>query len=134
MWQETPLEYGQFAIALDDSGLYAVGGKVSKIGSQTPLSKNFLKKWDFLSSNWTDLASLPTNRSKPLAEIIDDKPYAIGGREDTSGNGIVESMDVYDISLDQWVDVSNSTQIYDNARSVSLERFTFYITTQSKRK
>jgi hypothetical protein len=130
-WTATPsLDHGQFALVTDDTGLYAVGG-ATKVES-----KKTLKKWDFSSSSWTNLATLPIARSAPVAELVDGKIYAIGGRADRGGRSSknpqsMKSLDIYDISLDRWTEtVQIPIEFYDDTRSISQDKMIYIERTQ----
>jgi N-acetylneuraminic acid mutarotase len=75
--------------------LYMIGGQTTDSGSGSYTNTVF--EFDPLTTNWTQLASMPTSRSSGAAAVIGDLIYVAGGRP-PQGNDFA----VYSITSNSW--------------------------------
>jgi N-acetylneuraminic acid mutarotase len=59
---------------------------------------------DILESYWTTGTSMPENRNEPAGVILNGMLYTMGGEDYVSGEGKLDSVKLYDIAKDEWIE------------------------------
>jgi N-acetylneuraminic acid mutarotase len=62
------------------------------------------KAIDSTESYWTTGTSMTENRNEVTAVLLDDWIFAMGGEDYVSGEGQIDTVEVYDIARDEWVE------------------------------
>ena len=85
--------------ALAQGKVYVFGGRL--ISDTTALKT--VEMYDSTSNTWTQKAEMPTARTLPVANSVNDKIYVIGGAVGGSSWGSYKLNEMYDPGNDSWV-------------------------------
>lgn len=93
-------EYGS-ACAIDGF-IYVIGGQYEYTSSGYTkyeiLNKN--QRYDPVTDTWTELSTMPTERSSLTSSVVDGKIYCIGGKNDS--NSTIRANECYDPITNTW--------------------------------
>lgn len=112
-----PTKRRQLNSVVYDNKIYVLGGELENTGERT----GALEVYDPSSDSWSTLTSMPTPRECDLA-LIDDKIYAFGGYDGSSGLTTVE---IYDIENDSWSVANDMPYDLSAYHLASFENFVF---------
>src|SRR5215204_3268954 len=59
---------------------------------------------DIMESYWTTGSSMSENTNEPAAVVLDGMIYVMGGEDYVSGEGKLDSVKLYDIAKDEWIE------------------------------
>jgi len=62
------------------------------------------KNTDSTDSYWTTGASMSEDRNEVSAVVLDDWIFAMGGENYVTGEGQIDTVEVYDIARDEWIE------------------------------
>jgi N-acetylneuraminic acid mutarotase len=62
------------------------------------------KDSDSMESYWSTGESMSENRNEVTAVVLDDRIFAMGGEDYVYGEGQKDTLEVYDIARDQWIE------------------------------
>ena len=111
-----PTKRVQLNSVVYDNKIYVIGGQLENTSART----GAVEVYDPSSNSWTTLSSMPTARECDVA-LIDDKIYAFGGYDGSSG---LTNVEIYDIENDSW---SNANDMPYDLSAYHLAAFDYFV-------
>jgi N-acetylneuraminic acid mutarotase len=112
-----PTKRVQLNSVVYDNKIYVIGGQLENTSART----GAVEVYDPSSDSWTTLSSMPTDRECDVA-LIDDKIYAFGGYDGSSG---LKTVEIYNIANDSWSNASDMPYDLSAYHLASFENFIF---------
>lgn len=84
-------------------------GKLYAIGGQTPTRTTLVQEYDPSTNTWTTKTSLPSERTRFAAAVLNDKIYVAGGVDD--GGVFLNMTEYYDPASDTWSTTGNLNKV-----------------------
>ena len=112
-----PTKRVQLNSVVYDNKIYVIGGQLENTSARTGV----VEVYDPSSNSWTTLSSMPTARECDIA-LIDDKIYAFGGYDGSSG---LTKVEIYDIENDSWLNANDMPYDLSAYHLAAFDHFVF---------
>ena len=112
-----PTKRKQLNSVVYDNKIYVIGGQLENDGAMTSVVEVYNPSVD----SWSSLALMPTERECDIA-LINDKIYAFGGYDGSSG---LTTIEIYDIGNDSWSTANDMPYDLSAYHLASFENFVF---------
>ncbi|CAK8684657.1 unnamed protein product [Clavelina lepadiformis] len=109
VWDDVPSmkvpRYWLAAVALNDTHIYAIGGKA---GDDNATKQKSVERYDVTTKKWSDVGEMNVERSSHAACVLQGKIYVVGGID--KNNSAVKSIECYDPTTNKWTIVGETDE------------------------